>query len=198
MNRADAISRRERAHPWFPRLRPGFLLGCGGLLLAASCTLAYCMFGLNMSWNFFWFSPKWNLEVVVDLSGILVALTSMWFLAKASRERTSRVAALLFCVLLLAAGSDSCFRSEKTPTAGREQALVSKIGPQATTGQVIGTIVEIQIARAFSHSEPSPIWYRGSHMLIGCLPGAFWAFWTWRHLTHKRSPTHGNQPICSD
>ena len=107
-------------------------------------------------------------------------------------------AALLFCVLLLVAGSDSCFRSEKTPTAGREQALVSENGPQAITGQVIGTIVEIQIARAFSHSEPSPIWYRGSQMLIGCLPGAFWALWTWRRLTQRRSPTQGNQLILSD
>src|ERR1035438_8307115 len=52
--------------------------------LAASCTLAYCMFGLNMAWNFFWFSPKWNLGVVVELSGILVALTATWFLAISS------------------------------------------------------------------------------------------------------------------
>jgi hypothetical protein len=75
------------------------LLGIGWL--AAGCILLYGIVGLDFDWNFFHFSPRWNLGVMVELSGIPLALTSMWFLAKASRDRASRAVSLLVCVLLV-------------------------------------------------------------------------------------------------
>jgi hypothetical protein len=165
--------------------------------LAASCTLAYSMVGWDWDWNFFYFSPRWNLRVMVDLSGILVALPSMWFLAKASRDKTSRIAALLFCVLL-AVNAVWCLPSEKIPAPRPVPAL----SPQMTDNQAIAAIgaimVNTAIDRVFHRSEPSPIWYRGGRMLLLCVPGVFWVWWTRRHLTQKRSPAHGNLPIHSD
>ena len=164
--------------------------------MAVGCTLAYSMVTWDFDWNFFNFSPHWNLRVMVALSVIPVALTSMWFLAKASRDKTSRVAALLFCVLLAACSVFCLAEKISTPPP------VPPPPRHMTSDQAIGYIMEYRVTRAidkvFSRSEPSPIWYRGGRMLLLCLPGAFWALWTWRHLTQKRSPTHGNQPIHSD
>ena len=171
------------------------MLGIGWL--AAGNILLYGVVGWDFDWNFFNFSPKWNRGFIYDMSGILVSLAAIWFLAKASRDKTNRAVSLLVCVLL-AAGAVSGLPPEKTTTAEREQAVVSKIGPQSTTGQVIGGIVEIQIVRAFSRSEPSPLWFRGGLALLLCVPSVFWVWWTFRRLVQKRSPTHGNQPICSN
>jgi len=171
------------------------MLGIGWL--AAGNILLYGVVGWDFDWNFFNFSPKWNRGFIYDMLGILVSLAAIWFLAKASRDKTSRAVSLLVCVLL-AAGAVSGLPSEKIPTAEREQALVSKIGPQSTTGQVIGGIVEIQIVRAFSRSEPSPLWFRGGVALLLCVPSVFWVWWTWRDLARKRRVTHGDQLILSN
>ena len=165
--------------------------------LAASCTLAYSMVSLDFDWNLFRFSPRWNLGVMVELSGILVALTSMWFLAKASRDKTSRVAALLCCVLL-AADSVSCLSPENIPAPRPVPALSPQMTDQQAIAAVGAIMIDTAIDRVFRRSEPSPIWYRGGGMLLLCMPGVFWVGWTWRHLTQKRTPTHGNQPIHSE
>jgi hypothetical protein len=146
----------------------------------------------DFDWNFLNFSPKWNRGVVYDMSGILVSLATIWFLAKASRDKTSRAVSLLVCVLL-AVGASSGLHAEKITTAEREQAVVSKIGPQSTPGQVIGGIVEIQIIRGFSRSEPSPLWFRGGLALLLCIPSVFWVWRTFRSLVQERSPAHGGQ-----
>ena len=132
--------------------------------LAASYTLFVCIFGLNWDWNFLWWSPKWSLGVIVELSGILIALTAIWFLAKASRDNASCAISLLVCVVLawdavVYAAPESC---------------------------------------GFLRRHPSPFWFRGGLTLLLCAPGIFWVGWTWRHLTQKRSQTHGSQPIHSD
>jgi hypothetical protein len=165
--------------------------------LAASCTLAYSVLAWEFDWNFFHFSPHWNLGVIEVLSGVLVALTAIWFLTKASRDKTSRVAALLFCVLLAA-----CSVFYLPPEKISAPAPVPAPSPQMTSDQFVHYAMKIRIDRAiynvFHRSEPSPIWFRGCRTLPLCLPGAFWTLWTWRHLTQKRSPTHGDQPIHSD
>ena len=171
------------------------MLGIGWL--AAGNILLYGVVGWEFDWNFFNFSPKWNRGFIYDMSGILVSLAVIWFLAKASRDKTSRAVSLLVCVFL-AAGAVSGLSPEKTTTAEREQAVVSKIGPQSTTGQVIGGIVEIQIVRGFSRSKPSPLWFRDGLALLLCVPSVFWIWWTFRSLVQKRSPSHGNQLIHSD
>jgi hypothetical protein len=67
--------------------------------LAASFALAYSVFRWDLDWNFFSFSPGWNLELIWAMLGILVALTAFWFLMKASRDKASRVGSLLVCML---------------------------------------------------------------------------------------------------
>ena len=68
--------------------------------LAAGCTLLYSVFALDWDWNLFSFSPKWNLPVIWEMLGILVALPAIWFLAKVSRDKANGVVSLLLCVLL--------------------------------------------------------------------------------------------------
>jgi len=68
--------------------------------LAASWALAYSVVLWEFNWNFlFGFSPNWNLELIWEMLGILVALTTFWFLAKASRDKASRAGSLLVYVL---------------------------------------------------------------------------------------------------
>jgi len=68
--------------------------------LAASCTLFYSVAILDLCWNFFSFHPKWDLGTIIAMLGFLVALTAIWFLAKASRDKANCVVSLLLCVLL--------------------------------------------------------------------------------------------------
>lgn len=135
--------------------------------LAAVWALFYGVFIWEFNWNFFQFSPQWNLAVMVGLSGILAALTAMWFLAKANSDKATHVVSLLLCVLL--AGIAVCALHADESARG-----------------IIGGHYEV------------PFWYRAGRTLVLWLPGAFWAWWTWRHLTQKNSPTHRNQPTHSD
>jgi hypothetical protein len=68
--------------------------------LAASCALAYSVVFWDFDWNFWSFSPEWNLKLIWAMLGVLVADAAIWFLAKASREKASRAVSLMFCVIL--------------------------------------------------------------------------------------------------
>jgi hypothetical protein len=68
----------------------------GGLILLCG------IISLDLDWNFFRFSPKWNRHLIVDLGCVVVALTSIWFLAKANRNKANSVVSLFVCVLLVA------------------------------------------------------------------------------------------------
>jgi hypothetical protein len=74
------------------------LLGIGWL--AAGCTLSYSVVMWDIGWNFFSFHQEWDMGTIVAMLGILVALTAIWLLAKASRDKASRAVSLLVCVLL--------------------------------------------------------------------------------------------------
>ncbi len=165
--------------------------------LAASFTLTYGVAGWDCNWNLFHFSPRWNLGVMVELSGVLVALVAMWFLAKASRDKTSRGVSLLICVFL-AAGSVLFFPSEKISVPQPVPAL----SPQMTSDQAMHYIMKIRIDRAissiFSRSVPSPLWFRGGRTLLLSLPGIFWVWLTFSRLVQNRSPTAGSRAIHSD
>lgn len=50
----------------------------------------------------------------------------------------------------------------------------------------------------WASTKPSPFWFRGGLTVLLCAPSIFWVGWTWRHLTQKRSPMHGDLPIHSD
>jgi hypothetical protein len=137
--------------------------------LAAGVTLLYGMFRFELNWNFFYFHPKWDLETIADVLIILVAETGIWLLAKASRDRASRVVSLLVCVFL-AGLAVAFYYYDGLPRKG-----------------IFGGPV-----------EPPPFWFRGGLALLMCLPGVFWILWTRRHLAQQRGPAHESQPIHSN
>jgi hypothetical protein len=138
-----------------------------------SCMLCYSMLGWQFDWNFIHFSPRWNMQLVPAMTGICVALTATWFLAKASRDKTSRITALLFCVILVAC-SISCLPPEKITTPP-----IPALGSNMTSDEIVHYAWKIRIERALSRSAPSPFWYRGGRALLLCLPVAFCAL-SWR------------------
>jgi hypothetical protein len=170
------------------------MLGIGWL--AAGNILLYGVVGWDFDWNLFHFSPRWHLGVVVEMSVIPVALTSMWFLAKASRDKTNRVTALLFCVLLAACAVFGLPPEKITAQPVPAPNFAQMTGEQALTS-LMHYRVDCALSSVFSRSEPSPFWFRGGLTLLMCVPSVFWLWWTFGRLVQKRSPTHRNQPIHS-
>jgi hypothetical protein len=83
--------------------------------LAASCALAYSVVLWEFDWNFLVFYPEWDLKAILAMLGILVALTAIWFLAKASRDKANCVVSLLLCVLL-AGFAVCCLHGDNDPS----------------------------------------------------------------------------------
>ncbi len=118
--------------------------------LAAGLTLWYCSLGLCFHWNFWNWEPTWDMGAAICLSGIGIALTSIWFLAGASRDVASRTGSLLICVACLIF------------------AIILAIYefPKEQVGNGF-----------FGRSRPSPLWFRGSMVLLWCIPMLMW-FWS--------------------
>lgn len=138
--------------------------------LAAGVTLLYGQFRLDFHWDFFGWGlhPVWDSETITDVLVIFAAETGIWFLAKASRDRASRVVSLLACLFLVGLAVVNYYH-------------------EAHPRGVFGGL-----------REPDPFWYRGGLTLLLCLPGVFWVWWTRRHIVQDRDPTHESQPIRSD
>lgn len=130
--------------------------------LAAIATLFYAVEGLDFHWNFLDWSPAWDFGTIAMFLGILVAVATIWFLAKASRDKASRAVSLLACLLV----------------AGLAVAWF----PAEATGQGF-----------LARTQPSPFWFRGGRVLLLCVPGVFWCWWTRRHLTQQSGPANGSQ-----
>jgi hypothetical protein len=69
----------------------GFLLFCGVVFL-------------DLDWNLFSFHVRWDGEAFFEVLIILVTEIGVWFLAKTSRDRGSRVVSLLICLFLAGIG----------------------------------------------------------------------------------------------
>lgn len=118
--------------------------------LAAAAALS-CLKGfLNLSWNFFDWSPKWNAEVLLCNVGLLAVLVGFWFLARETHDRTGQVISALICLAL----------------AGHAVLYVLPAEP----------LSHGWLGRRMS----SPLWYRGGISLIFMLPGMFWLRWVWK------------------
>ena len=74
-------------------LSVGWLAAIGALLCA--------VLRLSLQWNFFDWSPKWDLETIAEAIGVAAVLAAVWFLGKVSRDKISRVVAVLACVSLV-------------------------------------------------------------------------------------------------
>ena len=79
--------------------------------LAGGLLLFYDLVFLDFDWNFFSFHAKWDREVFFEVFIILVTETGLWFLAKTSRDRGSRVVSLLVCLFLAGIGLFSVLSS---------------------------------------------------------------------------------------
>jgi hypothetical protein len=138
--------------------------------LAAGVTLLNGVFRFDFHWDFFGWGvhPKWDSETITDIFVIFTAETGIWFLAKASRDRASRVASLLVC-LFLAGLAVVNYYYDGLPRQG-----------------IFGGPI-----------EPPPFWFRGGITLLMCLPGVFWVWRERRQLIQKRNSIRGSQAIHS-
>lgn len=136
--------------------------------LVAGRLLLFGLFSLDIKWNLFSFHPKWNREAFFSVLIILVAETGLWFLAKISRDRGSRIVSLLACLFLAGLG------------------LFEALPPEPLSGGFMG------------RSMPSPFWYRGGMTCLGCLPSIFWAWWELRRFVQERDSSSEDQSIRSN
>lgn len=169
--------------------------------MAAGWLLSLCIVFLDMDWNFFNFSPKWSWSVVAEMLGIVLTLTALWFLARASRDKASRIVSLIICVLVMYDVVNT-FTAESIGVS----ALVSESGTHETVVTVVyengnkQTMSEAEarayyqnlLSQAFTRHEPSPLWFRAGNSLLLCLPTVFWIWWSFRRFQEKRKTTHEN------
>ena len=123
--------------------------------LAAGYGLFFCVFWLDWDWNFFNFSPRWSVRLIREMAGILAALTAIWFLAKASRDKASRAVSLLVCLLL--AGQAVAW-STAEPLSDSQPVERREIAQATNSEQAMVLIMNRRIEGIFSRKEPSPIW----------------------------------------
>jgi hypothetical protein len=121
--------------------------------VAAGGLLLYGMLCLEINWNLFKFSPRWNSAVPEQIVSIFGAIVAMWFLAKATRDRTSRAMSLLGCLLLFGIAFFIFFHRDFFH----------------------------DVDYAHGKGTLSPLWFRGGLTLLSCLPGAFWIWWRRRN-----------------
>jgi hypothetical protein len=140
--------------------------------LAAGITLLYGLLRFDFHWDFFGWGvhPKWDSETITDIFVIFTAETGIWFLAKASRDRASRVVSLLVCLFL----------------AGLAVVYFYYDGQPAKSHGDFGL-----------YSRPSPLWYRGGLTFLMCLPSVFWVWRERRQIIQKLHSIRGSQPIRS-
>ena len=122
--------------------------------LAATAALFDVMLELELYWNFFNWSPKWDVKALLYGIGILAILVCVWFLAKATRGRVCHVISALVCLILVG------------------YAVVGVLPAEPLSGGWLG------------RTMPSPLWFRGSLALLLCLPSVFWLWKTWQHSTY--------------
>ena len=118
--------------------------------LAATAALSYVMLGLELYWNFFSWSPKWDVKALLYWIGILTILVCVWFLAKSTRGRVCQVISGLACITLFGF------------------AVVGVLPAEPLSGGLLG------------RTMPSPLWFRGSLAVLLCLPSVFWLWKTWQ------------------
>jgi len=149
----------------------GFMLFCG------------VMRG-EMEWNFFSFHPKWGRDTILTFALIIGAETGIWFLAKASRDRTSRIISLLVCLCLVGQGY-SVLPAEAQP----------HIIPASGSDGAIARLV----LHALLYRDASPIWFRGGAAMLLSLPAILWIWHEWQRVKQKRETVEpGNQALSSN
>jgi len=123
---------------------------------------------LEWSWNLF--SWRFNMDLldlnaVACAAGILLALSAIWFLAKATRDRVTWGVSALLCLAFVGIA-------------------IAKFPAEAVS----------QAGNFGARGEASPLWYRGGRVLLMCLPAVFWLYWRWRDRAHQPH-AHDRSPL---
>jgi hypothetical protein len=113
--------------------------------LAACFILFAALMQIDFILNLFSWRPyKWDWRIPISGVGVLASITAIWFLAKATRDRVSRVVSLLVCLVLVW--------------------IAIHFLPAEP----------IDHSGYLGRSEPSPLWFRGSMAVLMALPGVIW------------------------
>jgi hypothetical protein len=145
-------------------MKRSFMLIVGWL--AACFILVAGLFRAEWVLNLFNWNPEsWDWSIPVSAAGVLVGITAVWFLAKASRDSASRVASLLVCFFLVW--------------------LAIQVLPAEP----------LDHSGFLGRSESSPLWYRSGLALLLCVPVIFWSWWERRRAVQMRHSTRGNQYV---
>ena len=86
----------------FSIMKRSILLCLGWLVVTAG--LAYAVVAWWVAWNLFSFKMDGDPMGLLGMAGILLALAACWFLARATRDRGSRIVSLVLCILVLGIG----------------------------------------------------------------------------------------------
>jgi hypothetical protein len=69
--------------------------------LVACFVLFAALFAIDIDLNLLSWDPKWDWRVALLAICVLVSLTSIWFLARATRDRVSLIASLVVCLTMI-------------------------------------------------------------------------------------------------
>lgn len=150
--------------------------------MAAAYALMGGVLGLDFHWNFFNFHTEWDLKTLKIIVKIFAIETGFWYLAKASRDRITRVISLFLCLFLVVSAM-SCLHPE--------QVKPLDIHPTDSVGVM-------WIKAAMHRKAPSPLWYRGGLAFLFLLPGMFWIWWERRHIIQERLSAMRGQAVHSN
>jgi uncharacterized membrane protein YciS (DUF1049 family) len=156
--------------------------------LAAGYALFDALMSLEFHWNFFNFHENWDAKTIRIIAQFLAVGVGFWFLAKASRDRASRVASLLICLFL--AGLAIC------AVLPPETLTQAHMRPEHSSDSAASALVTLALDKVFSRHAPSPLWYRGCLTALFFVPGIFWARQMRRQIFPKR-PEDKNRPLHS-
>ncbi len=127
--------------------------------LAACFVFYWAMTMLDLLWNFFDWSPKFDPDVVMAGLEIAGSILAIWLLARITRDKVSQTGSCVLCVILVAV------------------AVVWAWPETVSDPHFFKSYGEALLARR----SPSPLWFRGGRVLVMALPAMFWVLWFRRH-----------------
>src|SRR5262245_40418537 len=85
--------------PRWQKVKRAILLTLGWLAAASAFWCASMCFYLR--WNALTWAPTWDGAAALGALGSLAVLAGIWFLARVTRDRVSRIVSLLLCLLVV-------------------------------------------------------------------------------------------------
>lgn len=159
----------------------------GALLLAAGFMLEA---DLNM---FDWLQTPASSVTIYSCLGIAVALTGIWFFARATRDKVSRVVSIIVSLVIVGFGV-YWFPVESVSTPGVKSFQPT---PAHSSSFFPDLNFNLDFSGMFARKSASPVWYRGGRLFVACLPAAFCLWWWRRHAAHQSAGGNAAPPRAS-